>query len=76
MSRPAFAVMPVEAFGDTRLGVRDLRVLGVLYAHANTNGICWPSRSSLAELTHVDPRHVKRAQNVQRNQSGIHFFVF
>jgi hypothetical protein len=60
VSRPAFAVVPVEVFGDARLGARDLRVLGVLYAHANDEGICWPSRLCLAALTGIDQRHVKR----------------
>ena len=60
MSGPPFAVLPVEVFGDARLGARDLRVLGVLYAHANDEGVCWPSRRSMAELTGIDQRHIKR----------------
>ena len=61
MGRPAFAVVPVEVFGDARLGARDLRVLCVLYAHANEEGVCWPSRVCLAEMTGIDQRHVKRS---------------
>lgn len=51
MTAPAFAMVPLAALGDRRLGLRDLRVLGVLYGYANTDGVCWPSRAAIAEAT-------------------------
>ena len=62
MSRgPAFARMPVAVFGDRRLSVRDMRVLGVLYAHADAGGRCWPSVAAIADMTALDRRDVQRA---------------
>ncbi|HLV18437.1 MAG TPA: helix-turn-helix domain-containing protein [Pseudomonas sp.] len=60
MAAPAFAWMPTAAFTDRRLGARDLRVLGVLYAHAGSDRICWPAVNTLAELTGIDRRDVQR----------------
>ena len=33
MTAPAFAMVPLAALRDRRLGLRDLRVLGVLYGY-------------------------------------------
>ncbi|MGM1051808.1 MAG: helix-turn-helix domain-containing protein [Pseudomonadota bacterium] len=60
MTAPAFAWMPMSAFTDRRLGARDLRVLGVLYAHAGAERTCWPAVATLAELTGIDRRDVQR----------------
>lgn len=57
---PAFARMPVAVFGDRRLSVRDIRVLGVLYAHADGRGRCWPSVAAIADMTGLDRRDVQR----------------
>ena len=51
MTGPVFAQMPVEVFGDARLSARDLRILGLLYAFANREGRCWPSRRQHAALS-------------------------
>ncbi|MDR5875133.1 helix-turn-helix domain-containing protein [Vreelandella gomseomensis] len=61
MAAPAHAWMPLSAFTDRRLGARDMRVLGALYAHADTERTCWPSVSTLAALTGIDRRDVQRA---------------
>ncbi len=61
MGAPAFAWMPLSAFTDRRLGARDLRVLGVLYAHAGSDRLCWPAVATLAELTGIDRRDVQRS---------------
>ncbi len=60
MASPGFAWMPLTAFTDRRLGARDLRVLGVLYAHAGSDRVCWPAVSTIAELTGIDRRDVQR----------------
>ncbi|KPQ19686.1 helix-turn-helix domain-containing protein [Halomonas sp. HL-93] len=60
MAAPAHAWMPLSAFTDRRLGARDMRVLGALYAHADTERTCWPSVSTLAALTGIDRRDVQR----------------
>ena len=60
MAAPGFAWMPTSAFTDRRLGARDLRVLGVLYAHAGSDRVCWPAVNTLAELTGIDRRDVQR----------------
>lgn len=46
-----FSKMPVQALSDSRLSLRDLRVLGALYAFDNGTNRCWPSRDELAEMT-------------------------
>ena len=46
-----FAKIPLEVFGDDRLSKTDLRVLGVLFTHADTNGKCWPTRDRISEMT-------------------------
>ena len=51
MTGPVFAKLPVEVFRDARLSARDLRILGLLYAFANREGRCWPSRRQLAALS-------------------------
>jgi DNA-binding IclR family transcriptional regulator len=51
MTGPVFAQLPVEVFRYARLSARDLRILGLLYAFANREGRCWPSRRQLAALS-------------------------
>lgn len=51
MGSPAFSKMPLAVFSDPRLSIRDLRVLGLLFAHADKQGRCWPSRKQLADLS-------------------------
>lgn len=53
-----FARMPIEAFMDRRLSGRDLRILGLLYVHADKNGVCWPSRGKLAELSGLPVKRI------------------
>lgn len=53
-----FAQVPVEAFMDRRLSGRDLRVLGLLYVHADKNGVCWPSRGKLANLSGLPVKRI------------------
>lgn len=60
MTAPAHAWMPLSAFTDRRLGARDMRVLGALYAHADIERTCWPSVLTLSELTGIDRRDVQR----------------
>ncbi len=46
-----FCILPIEALKDTRLTLRDLRVLIALHAFKDPAGRCWPSRGLLAALT-------------------------
>lgn len=55
---PSYAVMPLEAFCDCRLSARDLRVLGVLYAHADKEGVTYPGRETIAEMAGMTARKV------------------
>jgi hypothetical protein len=61
MTAPAFSMMPVEAFRDARLSSRDMRVLGLLYAFANSEGRCWPSRGLLSRLSGLPVGRVSTA---------------
>jgi hypothetical protein len=50
--KPTYGVIPIEVFTDLRLSLRDIRVLGVLYAHdMDRDGECHPSRKIIAEMT-------------------------
>lgn len=51
MAGPRFSILPIEVLKDTRLTLRDLRVLLALHAFKNQVGRCWPSRGLLAALT-------------------------
>lgn len=44
--------LPIEALGDSRLTLRDLKVLGALYAHKNPKSdAIWPRRETISHLT-------------------------
>lgn len=43
---------------DRRLSGRDLRILGLLYVHADKLGVCWPSRECLSTLSGLPPTRV------------------
>jgi len=60
-ARQSFARVPVAVFGDRRLSVRDMRVLGALYAHADAHGLCWPSLGTIGEVAALDRRDAQRA---------------
>lgn len=51
MAGPRFSILPIEVLRDTRLTLRDLRVLIALYGFKDRFGCCWPSRGLLAALT-------------------------
>ncbi len=51
MAGPRFSILPIEVLRDTRLTLRDLRVLIALHAFKDQAGRCWPSRGLLAALT-------------------------
>ena len=51
MAGPRFSILPIEVLRDTRLTLRDLRVLIALHAFKDQAGHCWPSRGLLAALT-------------------------
>jgi hypothetical protein len=51
MAGPRFSILPIEVLRDTRLTLRDLRVLISLYGFKDRFGCCWPSRRLLAALT-------------------------
>ena len=46
---------------DNRLGKNDIKVLLVLSAHANQQGICWPSRNRIAEMSGI---HIGNITNI------------
>ena len=61
MTGPEFSMIPVEVFRDARLSSRDMRVLGLLYAFANSEGRCWPSRRLLSRLSGLPVGRVSTA---------------
>ena len=61
MSKP-FAKMPIEAFLDHRLTLKQLRVLGALYSFADSKtGEAHPKREALAERCGMLPDNISRA---------------
>lgn len=46
-----FAMVPLIAASDARLGKLDYRVLIALICHAGKSGVCHPKRETIAELT-------------------------
>ncbi len=58
MAGPRFSILPIEVLKDTRLTLRDLRVLLALHAFKNQDGRCWPSRGLLAALTGLPERRI------------------
>lgn len=72
MSSPQHAWMPLSAFTDRRLGARDLRILGTLYAHAGVDRTCWPSVATLSKLTGIDRRDTQRTL---RRLEGLNWLV-
>jgi len=61
MTGPVFSKMPVEAFRDARLSSRDMRILGLLFAFANREGRCWPSRHQLSRLSGLPVSRISTA---------------
>jgi hypothetical protein len=53
-----FCILPIEVLRDTRLTLRDLRVLIALHAFKDPAGRCWPSRGLLAALTALPERRI------------------
>ena len=56
-----FAIIPFRALKDPRLHPSDKLVLLALGAHTDTNGRCWPSVATLAELSGLRDRSVQRS---------------
>ena len=50
-----------EILLDNRLGKMDIKVLIVLSAHANNDGLCWPSRQRIADMTGI---HIGNITNI------------
>jgi hypothetical protein len=62
MSLPPFSMVPSIAWGDTRLLESDLRVLGALCSHWNSDdGYCYPSHRTLTVESGRCPSTVKNA---------------
>jgi hypothetical protein len=61
MAGPRFSILPIEVLKDTRLTLRDLRVLTALHAFKDQAGHCWPSRGLLAALTGLPERRISVA---------------
>jgi Helix-turn-helix domain len=62
MSLPPFSMVPTIAWGDDRLLESDLRVLGALCSHWNSDdGFCYPSHRTLAGESGRSLPTVKRA---------------
>ena len=62
MTKPragAFSIIPAAAVFDCRLGHAEVRVLAALGAHADKNGRCWPSTTTLASKTGMSERHAR-----------------
>jgi hypothetical protein len=53
-----YAVIPVEVLTDPRLGNAPKTMFGFLALFANRDGICWPSRTTLAHLAGITPHAV------------------
>lgn len=57
-----FALVPVEAFGDKRLTLELLRVLGVLLSFRNVDSNrAWPTREAIAERCGMHPSNISKA---------------
>jgi DNA replication protein DnaD len=55
-------MMKTDFLKDERLGKRELKVLIVLFAHADKKTKeCWPSRKRISELTGIHPPNVSQA---------------
>ncbi|MBF0175176.1 MAG: helix-turn-helix domain-containing protein [Magnetococcales bacterium] len=46
-----FAILPIDVFQDPRLSRADIRILGIIAAHASKSGEAWPSRMLIAKLS-------------------------
>ncbi len=53
------SIIPAAAVFDSRLSHADVRVLAALGAHADKNGRCWPSTTTLANTTGMSERHAR-----------------
>jgi len=53
--------MPIEAWTDHRLTLKQLRVLGAIMSFADKDGCCHPKREAIAERCAMLPRHVSTA---------------
>lgn len=47
-----FAIMPASYF-DGRLSHRQLRIMGALLSFADKDGLCWPKRERVSEITNI-----------------------
>jgi len=56
---------------DNRLGKNDIKVLLVLSAHANQQGICWPSRNRIAEMSGIHIGNITNILNRVRDYGYI-----
>ncbi|MGP8289678.1 helix-turn-helix domain-containing protein [Vreelandella zhanjiangensis] len=69
---PPFGRVPSSVFMDKRLNARHLRVLGILYAHANKAFVCWLYLSTLVGLTGIDRRDLQRTLRSLEQLGWLH----
>lgn len=58
---PPWGKVPVRVVRDTDLTGNDRHVYEALTLYANKQGMCWPKRATLAELTGLPDRAIGRA---------------
>jgi len=56
-----YICVPIDTVLDRNLKFEPLKVLLALAKHADKNGMCWPGRSWLAEMTGIHPVNVSKA---------------
>lgn len=55
-----FALVPIRVLQDSRLGLRDIKVLVALLRYRSKEGYAWPSIVTLSSDTGIDERHIQR----------------
>ena len=63
MTGPRLSIIPAAAAEDQAVSAPAYRLLGLLAAHADKNGYCYPSVGRLAEKSGLGERWVKRLLN-------------
>lgn len=56
-----FLSLPMSALTDRKIKHEALRVLMALALHADTDGVCFPGRDTIAKLTGIHPSNVSKA---------------
>lgn len=68
-----YGSVPIAVFGDKTLTHQEIRVYGILAAHALKKDVCWPSIATIAARAGLPPARVVKAISVlsERGYIGI-----